>query len=80
MRSRRRSWLAASTTGRSRAKLRRSPLTEYWRAGNVTFRPDAVVPLPDAEPNQLQPVERALGEVQFRVGELAGRVAVVVAW
>ena len=25
--------------GRSSAKLRRSPLTEYWRAGNVTLRP-----------------------------------------
>ena len=25
--------------GRSSEKLRRSPLTEYWRAGNVTLRP-----------------------------------------
>src|SRR5262245_11821087 len=25
--------------GRRRAKLRRSPLTEYWRAGKVTLRP-----------------------------------------
>src|SRR5439155_17496218 len=31
----------ASTIGRSSAKLRRSPLTAYWRAGNVTLRPPA---------------------------------------
>src|SRR5437879_6285912 len=30
-----------STIGRSSAKLRRSPLTAYWRAGNVTLRPPA---------------------------------------
>ena len=28
-----------STMGRSSAKLRRSPFTLYWRAGNVTLRP-----------------------------------------
>ena len=38
-RSRTRSCAAASAIGRSSAKLRRSPLTEYWRAGNVTLRP-----------------------------------------
>src|SRR5439155_4984298 len=31
-----------STTGRSRAKLRRSPLIAYCRAGNVTLRPAPV--------------------------------------
>ena len=31
-----------STIGRSRAKLRRSPLIAYWRAGNVTLRPAPV--------------------------------------
>ncbi len=34
-RSRTRSCEAASATGRSNAKLRRSPLTVYWREGNV---------------------------------------------
>src|SRR5882724_5858704 len=29
----------ASTIGRRSAKLRRSPLTVYWREGNVTLRP-----------------------------------------
>src|SRR5690349_18793913 len=33
-----RSWSAASPTAGGRAKILRSPLTEYWRAGNVTFR------------------------------------------
>ena len=31
--------VGSSLIGRSSAKLRRSPLTEYWRAGNVTLRP-----------------------------------------
>src|SRR5258706_9278816 len=39
MRSRIVFWAVASTIGRSNAKLRRSPLTAYERAGNVTFRP-----------------------------------------
>ncbi len=39
----------------------------------------AVAPLPHREPNELQAVERALVEVQFGVGQLAGRVAPVVA-
>lgn len=30
-------------------------------------------PLPDRETDELQPFERAVGEVEFRVGELAGR-------
>ena len=34
-----RSWAAASATGRSNTKLRRSPLTMYCRAGKVTVRP-----------------------------------------
>ena len=33
----------ASSIGRSSAKLRRSPLTEYWRAGKVTLRPVPVL-------------------------------------
>src|SRR5688572_307691 len=40
MHSRIASWVLASPLeGRSSAKLRRSPLTEYCRAGNVTLRP-----------------------------------------
>src|SRR5580765_1904169 len=35
-------------------------------------------PLPDGKANQLEPVERAAREVQFGVGQLAGRVALVV--
>ena len=42
MSSRIRSCAVASAIGRSSAKLRRSPLTEYCRAGNVTFRPPPV--------------------------------------
>ncbi|PYR33878.1 MAG: hypothetical protein DMF90_19335 [Acidobacteria bacterium] len=61
-----RSWLATSAIGRNRANDRRSPLTEYWRAGKVTFRP-----LPprrsDGEPDQPQPGERAVVEVEFRL-------------
>src|SRR6266849_9487240 len=33
---------------------------------------------PDAEANQLEPFERAAGEMQLGVGELSGRVAFVV--
>src|ERR1700686_4758138 len=33
---------------------------------------------PDAEPNELEPLERAAAEVQLGVGELSGRVALVV--
>jgi hypothetical protein len=32
-------WASASAIGRSRANDRRSPLTEYCLAGNVTLRP-----------------------------------------
>jgi hypothetical protein len=32
-------WDVASTIGRSSAKLRQSPFTEYCRDGNVTVRP-----------------------------------------
>ena len=67
-----------STIGRSSAKLRRSPLTLYCRAGNVTFRPPAAAPFPDGEADQLAGRRVGLGEVQFGVGELAGRVALVV--
>ena len=34
--------------------------------------------LPDLEPDQPESVERSAGEVQFRLGELSGRVAFVV--
>src|SRR5688572_22926337 len=40
--------------GRSSEKLRRSPLTEYWRAGNVTFRPP-VLRSQTANPTSLSP-------------------------
>src|SRR4051812_36023148 len=39
MASRTRSCDVASDIGLRSEKLRRSPLTEYWRAGNVTFLP-----------------------------------------
>ena len=39
----------------------------------------AVTSLPDGEANQLHAIEHALAEVQFGVGEFAGRVALVVA-
>ena len=68
----------ASTIGRSSAKLRRSPLTAYERAGNVTFLSAAPAALPHGEANQLQAVERSFGEVEFGIGQLAGRVALVV--
>src|SRR5262249_1464783 len=38
----------------------------------------AMLAFPDAESDELQPVERAGGEVKFRVGKLARRVAFVV--
>src|SRR5260221_11085895 len=51
MRSRMRSWACTSVIGRSSAKLRRSPLTAYDRAGNVTFRP-----LPPRRSQMLKPI------------------------
>ena len=78
IRSRTRSCAVASPSGRSSAKLRRSPLTEYWRAGNVTLRPLPVLRSQIRKANQLQPVERPVGEVQLRVGQLARRIALVV--
>ena len=51
MRSRTASCAVVSTTGRSSAKLRRSPLIEYDRAGNVTFRP-----LPPRRSEMLKPM------------------------
>ena len=70
MRSRTASCAVASTTGRRSAKLRRSPFTAYWRAGNVTFRPLPTATLPDAEADQLQAGERRFAaEVQLGVGE-----------
>ena len=38
----------------------------------------AAAPLPDCEPDQLQAVEHAIGEVQFRIREFALRVGFVV--
>ena len=55
IRSRTRSCAVASATGRSSAKLRRSPLTEYWRAGNVTFRPLPLRRSQTAKPISLSP-------------------------
>src|ERR1700719_2688150 len=46
------------------------------REGDVAT--GAAAALPNAEANQLQPLERAAGEVQLGVGELSGRVALVV--
>jgi hypothetical protein len=46
---------AASATGRSSAKLRRSPLTEYCRAGNVTFWPPPLRRSQIAKPISLRP-------------------------
>ena len=63
--------------GRSSAKLRRSPLTEYCRAGNCHV-PAAALALPDGEPHELQAVERAAREMQLGVRELARRIAFVV--
>src|SRR6185295_11164766 len=40
--------------------------------------PRATAALPDAEADQLQAVERAVGEMQLGIGEFAGRVAFVV--
>ena len=55
IRSRRRSWAVESVIGRSSAKLRRSPLTEYWRAGNVTFRPLPLRRSQTAKPTSFKP-------------------------
>src|SRR6187401_2369523 len=41
--------------GRSREKLRRSPLTEYWRAGKVTLRPPPVRRSQTAKPISFNP-------------------------
>ena len=46
------------------------------REGDVPTGTSAA--FPDAEANQLEPLERAAGEVQLGVGELSGRVALVV--
>jgi hypothetical protein len=50
----------ASVVGRSNAKLRRSPLTEYWRAGNVTLRPPPVRRSQIAKPISFYPVSGEL--------------------
>src|SRR5215475_8766439 len=47
--SRSRPCALASTTGRRSAKLRRSPLTLYCRAGNVTLRPPPPPPRLDSQ-------------------------------
>jgi hypothetical protein len=67
-----------SATGRRRAKLRRSPLTECCRAGNVTLRARAVAALPDRKPDEFQAGEDAIDEVEFHAPEFSGRVALVV--
>ena len=73
-----RSWPVESTIGRSSEKLRRSPLTEYWRAGNVTLRPLPLFRSHTAEPDQLQALERAAREVQLRIRQLANRISLFV--
>jgi hypothetical protein len=49
-----------SATGRSSAKLRRSPFTEYWRAGNVTLRPAPVRRSQIAKPISFRPAKTPL--------------------
>jgi len=47
------------------------------REGDVAA-PAAPAPFPDAEADQLQAFERAVGEMQLGIREFAGRVAFVV--
>ena len=70
--------VASPAVGRSSAKLRRSPLTVYWPRGKRDVAAVAGPPLPDGEADQLQAVEDAFGEMQFRVGKLSRRVVLVV--
>ena len=68
---------AAHRRPAERAKLRRSPLTEYWRAGNVTFRRSFAASQtanPTAEAAQILIVE-----MQFGVGKLPGGVPLSLA-
>ena len=53
--------------GRSSAKLRRSPLTLYCRAGNVTVRAPSRRSQ-TAKPISLRPAQRPVGEMQLRIG------------
>ena len=78
MKSLSRSLEAASTTGRSRANDRRSPLTEYLPRRKRHVPAGLVAALPDSEADELQTVQSALAEMQFRVGDRAGQVATVV--
>jgi hypothetical protein len=79
MRSRIVSCAVLSTIGRSSAKLRRSPFTAYWRAGNNTLRPR-----PSRRSQTLKPINfsPASGdrtcEMELDVGELTGSVAAIV--
>ncbi len=55
MKSRVRFCASVSTIGRSNAKLPRSPLAEYWRVGQVTFRPPAPRRFQIPKPMSLRP-------------------------
>ena len=76
--SRMRSCALVSAMGRSSAKLRRSPLTAYWRAGNVTLRPPPPRRSQMEKPISFKPSSYAVGEMQLGIREFAGRVAFVV--
>ena len=59
-------------------KLRRSPLTEYCRAGNVTFRPLPVLRSQTAKPISFSPSSGPSREMQLRIRQLARRVCLLV--
>ena len=67
-----------SATGRSSAKLRRSPFTEGLASWERDVAAGAGAPLPDREADQLQAGEDAVNEVDLGVGQLSRRVALVV--
>ncbi len=67
-----------SPTGRRRAKLRRSPLTENCRDGKRDVAAVAGLAFPHREAEELQSFEWSREEVQFGIRELAWRVALVV--
>jgi hypothetical protein len=68
---------ASPVVGRRSAKLRRSPFTEYWGAGEGDVPGSPGAALPDGEANELQAVEDSFGEVQFRVVQSSERVVPV---
>ena len=68
--------VASPFAGRSSAKLRRSPLTEYLPGRERDVAPSRT-PFPDGEADELEPGQRAgVGfEDHFRVGELPWGIA-----